>query len=96
MTQSPNELTQRRGNADGDASPNKLARSIGQPCPNPAKVAQLYRAQTGKYVSPSRVRRAFAHWKRQVARGDFLPWFITYADPTGETAVHSVVSGGAR
>lgn len=51
-------------------------------------------AGLGVSVSPSRVSRLVKRFVHE-GRGDidFHTWFISYADPTGETAVRNVMKG---
>lgn len=57
-----------------------------------SRTAALVAAEKGWHISGSRVRRLV---RRFVTDGrtdlDFRTWFISYADPTGETAVRNVL-----
>ena len=54
-----------------------------------------YAAEHGLTIRPSRMSRMIRRHVRE-GRGDidFRTWFISYADPTGETAVKNVMAGG--
>ena len=41
----------------------------------------------GRFMSPKGLRRLYLRWLALYERGDLLAYVLTYADPTGETAV---------
>lgn len=52
-------------------------------------------SRRGLDISLGGVRRLYTLYLRREARGEFLPWVLTYLDPTGEQAVHNMVGGAS-
>lgn len=78
---------------------NKAPGASGELRPEDHAIIEQARAELlsrGLVMGRSGVRRLYLLHLRREDRGEFLPWLLTYADPTGETAVWNLVGGGVR
>lgn len=84
---------------DGDR--NKAPGASGELRPEDERIIAEARAELlrrGHVIGWAGVRRLYRLYLRRADRGDFLPWLLTYADPTGEDATWNLrhLVGGAQ